>query len=243
MLLIAHRGESYDAPENTLAAIGLAWDRGATAVEIDARLCADGVLMVSHDPDTRRIGGTRRPIYRQTEAELRRLDAGAWKHARWAGARMPRLRDVLATVPTRGRLFIEMKEGAETVPPLQADLAQSRLRPAQATVMSFHEATVAAAVRALPENEVCLLLRARDYRTLQAWSHAIVRARQLGARSLDVEAHSRLNRTLITAAHTAGLNVYTWTVNRTPIARRLAAAGIDGITTDRRAWLAAQLGQ
>ena len=127
-LLIAHRGESYDAPENTLAAINLAWERGAAAVELDARMSADGVLVVSHDPDTRRIGGPRRPIRQQTAAESTQLDAGRWKHRRWTGERLPLLRAALATVPRSGRLFVEMKEGPETVPPLVDDLRAANLR-------------------------------------------------------------------------------------------------------------------
>jgi len=170
-LLIAHRGESYDAPENTLAAIHLAWSRGARAVEIDARLTADGALVVSHDPDTRRIGGPRRPIRRQTVEDLRALDAGAWKHRRWTGERIPLLREVLATVPRHARLFIEMKEGADTVPPLVDDVAAAAPRPGQLIVMSFLPETVAAAARALPDCEICLLLRARDYATATRWSN------------------------------------------------------------------------
>lgn len=197
--------------------------------------------MVIHDPNTQRIGGPRRPIARQTEAELRALDAGVWKHRRWTGERIPRLRDVLATVPRHGRLFIEMKEGPETVTPLAADLAASKLDPAQALVMSFHPETVAAAARALPGHEVCLLLRARDYTPKDALQRAIANARDRGARSLNLEAHRQFDENTITVAHAAGLKIYVWTVNRVSTARRLTAAGIDGITTDRCAWLTAQL--
>jgi glycerophosphoryl diester phosphodiesterase len=242
-LLIAHRGESYDAPENTRAAVNLAWERGARAVEIDARLSADGVLVVSHDPDTRRIGGPRRPIRRQTIAELRTLDAGAWKSRRWTGERLPLLREVLAGVPARGRLFVEMKEGPETVPPLADDLAAAKLDDRQVIVMSFLPQTVAAAARALPRCEICLLLRARDYLADGAFTRVLARARELGCHSLDVESHRRLTPAVIDATHAAGLALYVWTVNRVPTARRLAAAGIDGITTDRCAWMTAQLGQ
>jgi glycerophosphoryl diester phosphodiesterase len=241
VLFIAHRGESHDAPENTLAAVHLAWKRSARAVEIDARMSTDGVLVVSHDPDTRRIGGPRARISHQTAAELSRIDAGAWKHRRWTGERIPRLRDVLATVPPLGRLFIEMKEGPETVRPLVVDLARARLSPRQTVVMSFVTETVATAAQSLPEHEVCLLLRARDYARAGAWARAIHSARDLGARGLNVEVHRALDAKKILAAHDAGLTVYTWTVNRIPTARRLALAGIDGITTDRCAWMREQL--
>jgi glycerophosphoryl diester phosphodiesterase len=85
------------------------------------------------------------------------------------------------------------------------------------------------------------LLRARDYTPRNTLPRAIARARELGARSLDVESHRQLDGAKIAAAHAAGLNIYVWTVNRISTARRLAAAGIDGITTDRCAWMTAQL--
>ena len=83
--IIAHRGESRLAPENTLAAINLAWQRGADAVEIDCHLTADGHLIVCHDDNTRRTAGRKLVIRQSTLAQLRELDAGAWKGVRWGG--------------------------------------------------------------------------------------------------------------------------------------------------------------
>jgi glycerophosphoryl diester phosphodiesterase len=150
---------------------------------------------------------------------------------------------VLATVPAHGRLFVEMKEGPDTVPPLAALLAVAKLSDRQVIVMSFVPATVAAAASFLSSCEICLLLRARDYLPKGALARVLPRARELGCHSLDVELHRRLGPAVIDAAHTAGLAVYVWTVNRIPTARRLATAGIDGITTDRCAWMSEQLPQ
>jgi glycerophosphoryl diester phosphodiesterase len=240
-LLIAHRGESHEAPENSLAAVRLAWVRGARAVEIDVRRSADGELVVIHDADTRRIGGPRRAVAAQTAEQLASLDAGSWKHPRWAGERVPLLGEVLASVPARGRLFIELKEGPECVPPLVKLLARSGLAPRQVLMMSFAEATVAAAAAALPHHEVALLLDARRYVPRGALASAIERAKKLGCRALDVGVHRRLDAAKIAAVHAAGLRLYVWTVDRVSTARRLAEVGIDGITTNRCAWLAAQL--
>ena len=80
--IIAHRGESWLAPENTLAAFNLAWKRGADAVELDVHLTADGHLIVCHDDNTERTTGRKLVIRQSTLAELRTLDAGAWKGAR-----------------------------------------------------------------------------------------------------------------------------------------------------------------
>jgi glycerophosphoryl diester phosphodiesterase len=64
-LIIAHRGESFDAPENTMAAINLAWERGAEAVEIDVHLSKDNEVVVFHDVNTKRVAGVDKKIAAQ----------------------------------------------------------------------------------------------------------------------------------------------------------------------------------
>src|SRR5262245_45356940 len=73
---VAHRGESADAPENTMAAFRLAWERNVDAIELDVHLTRDGKLIVSHDADTKRTTGTNKVIVQSTLDELRPLDAG-----------------------------------------------------------------------------------------------------------------------------------------------------------------------
>src|SRR5580704_14008797 len=88
---VAHRGASFDAPENTLAAVNLAWRQRADAVEIDVHLSRDGQLVVIHDYNTRRTTGVNRLVARQTLAELRALDAGRWKGLEWLDETIPTL--------------------------------------------------------------------------------------------------------------------------------------------------------
>lgn len=241
-MIIAHRGESRDAPENTLGSIQLAWDRGAAAVELDVRLTRDEEVVVVHDPDLRRIGGSPRIVARSTAAELRTCDIGSWKHRRWSGERVPLLREVLATVPRGGCLFVEIKVGPEIVPALGAVLQAHGPSHGRIVLMSFNRETMAAVARVLPRYEACLLLTARHWLGRGgAITAAIDAARRLGCVSLDVEVHRQLNASCIDAVHSAGMSLYTWTVNRVATTRRLAAAGIDGITTDRCAWMQAQL--
>src|SRR5580698_8356847 len=99
MEIIAHRGSSFEAPENTLAAVNLAWRQRADAVEIDVHLSRDGRLVVIHDSNTRRTTGVNRKVARQTLAELHALDAGRWKGLTWLGEKIPSLEEVLASVP------------------------------------------------------------------------------------------------------------------------------------------------
>ena len=96
-LIIAHRGESYDAPENTLAAINLAWQRNADAVEIDIQLSADNQIVVIHDLNTKRIGNRNKKVKKQTLAELKELEAGKHKGEKWKDEKIPTLSEVLET--------------------------------------------------------------------------------------------------------------------------------------------------
>ena len=124
--LIAHRGASAYAPENTVPAFRLAADQGATFVEFDLRLTRDGQLVVLHDdtlerttdveaiyPDRGRAetpGAPRHwPLADFTLAELARLDAGTWFDSRFAGTRLPTFRDTIDALKGRSGLFIELK--------------------------------------------------------------------------------------------------------------------------------------
>lgn len=241
-LLIAHRGESRDAPENTLAAVNLAWSRGARAVEIDVRSSADGRPVVIHDASTRRIGGPAKAVAAQTADQLRRLDAGLWKGRRWAGERIPFLEEVLETIPAGGRLFIELKEGPESARVVSDVLRARAFDPRQLLLMSFNEETVQHLSLARLGIDVCLLLEAKQWKRRGGLARAVQVAHEFGLAGLNLEVDRALNEAVIRGVHDARLAIHCWTVNRVSTARRLARAGIDGITTDRCAWMTRHLG-
>src|SRR5690606_38835440 len=98
-----------DAPENTLAAFNLAWERGVPAIELDVHLSADDRLIVIHDATTKRTTGVDLAVKDSTLDQLRALDAGSWKGEQWAGEPMPTLEEALATIPEGARCLIEVK--------------------------------------------------------------------------------------------------------------------------------------
>jgi glycerophosphoryl diester phosphodiesterase len=240
--LIAHRGESADAPENTLAAFRLAWERKADAIELDVHLTRDGELVVCHDPDTKRTTGVALTIKQSTAEGLRKLDAGRWKGARWAGERMPLLGEALATIPDGARCFIEVKVGPESVPALVKAVRASGKRPEQLVVISFHAATVAEAKRRLPELKAYYLASFEKDKETGAWTPTadalIARAKALGADGLDLSAKGPIDRAFVDRVKQAGLGLFVWTIDDPAQARRLAEAGVDGITTNRAGKLA-----
>src|SRR4030095_10823194 len=137
MEIIAHRGASHDAPENTLAAVKLAWAQGADEVEVDVQFSKDGHVVVIHDDDTRKTTGVAKRVRDQALAELRRLDVGRWKDPKWAGERIPTLAEVLATIPSGKRLFVEIKCGPGCIPALAEDFRRSGRKPAQVVLIGF----------------------------------------------------------------------------------------------------------
>lgn len=242
MEIIAHRGASHEAPENTLAAIRLAWSQDADAVEIDVRLTRDGRLAVIHDSDTRRTARARRRVSECTLDELQRLDAGSWKSPAFAGEPIPSLDAVLALVPTGKRLFIEVKSGADAIGELVRCLARSKLDPTQVAIIAFDLGTVRTAKRLLPKCEACWILESSpsgDSGRL-APRETIQRARAAQLDGLDLEAHCA-DAEWVKQTHAAGFKLHVWTVDDAPAARRLIEAGVDGITTNRPGWLRRQL--
>ena len=102
--IIAHRGASYDAPENTLASMRLGWEQKADSNELDVYLSKDGQIVLLHDATTKRTAGKDKPVIEQTVEELRTLDAGSWKGTQWAGEKIPTLAETLQILP-EGKRF------------------------------------------------------------------------------------------------------------------------------------------
>lgn len=233
-MLIAHRGESFNAPENTLAAINLAWQRGAEAVEIDIRLTRDRKIVVFHDETTWRLARKPRKVHNQTLPELKELDVGRHKGAQWAGQKIPTLTELLDSVPSGKSLFIEIKSGPEILPVFKKDLKQSKISPRHIKLIGLEFTTMLAAKKLLPAYEVFL---AADAKSLPKIRNLIARVEQSGLDGLDLTASKWIDKNLKDQMDRLGLKLYVWTVNDPKTARQLYKARIHGITTDRPSWL------
>ncbi len=117
-LVIAHRGYSLRAPENTLAAFKLGWESGADGIECDVHLSADGRVVCIHDHDTGRVSREVLTVARTKWSDLQKLDVGSWKDNRWAGESIPLLEDAIKAGPSTLLWVVEIKCGPEIVTPL-----------------------------------------------------------------------------------------------------------------------------
>lgn len=238
----AHRGASARAPENTLAAVELAYREGAGAVEIDVRLSADRVPVVMHDATTARTGGRDRPVAEQTLAELRELDVGAWKGAAFAGERIPTLAEVIGAVPPGRTLFVEVKVEVGELAPILEVIGATPCR-GEVAVESGH-LEVLEAIRARgPTPPVHWTVFARRDRARGYLRHPrsiVERARRAGFTGLALDVRG-FDREVVRSARAAGLEVGVWTLDDPRLLGELRGLGLRWIETNRPAAMAAAL--
>ncbi|MHB8644542.1 MAG: glycerophosphodiester phosphodiesterase [Thermomicrobiales bacterium] len=207
-LIIAHRGASADAPENTLAAFRLAIAQGADGLECDLRMSADGVIVISHDDSLHRTHAHPAHIAEATAAQLAADD-------------VPTLAETLATV--RGKLPLINLELKEPIPP--DTLAATIGANADGIILSsFDTAIIATTHAALPQLPFWLL-------THHGTNEAIDTARRLGCIGIHVW-HRGATPRFIAHARRAGFPVYIWTLDDLRRAAVLAGRGVAGITTN-----------
>ncbi len=233
--IVAHRGASHDAPENTLAAFRQAWALGVEAVELDVHVTSDGQVVVMHDPSMKRTSGVDLVIADHTLAELVELDVGAWKGPQFAGERIPTLRDVLATIPPGRSLFVELKSGVATVPTVAAAIRDGT--PTSATVMlqSFDPDVLAALAKATPDAAAYWTVDP----TLDANHHALPYPRGVitdavrhGFAGLALRLDG-VDDAFLADARKAGLFVDVWTANDASMLASLTVRDVRWIETDR----------
>jgi glycerophosphoryl diester phosphodiesterase len=243
--IVGHRGASYDAPENTLAAIRLGWEQNADAVEFDVYLSKDGQIVLIHDADTERVAGVKRKIVEQTTEELRQLDVGKWKHAKYTGEKIPLLSEALATIPPGKRVFIEVKCGPEIVPELKRQLALAKRPAAETAIISFQKDVIAECKKTIPTCKAYWLASIKRDKKTNEWNHTvddlIQTGKELHADGLDLSACDLIDKSFGDKVKASGLELLVWTVNDAKVAKQMVAAGVQGITTDRPEWLRAEL--
>jgi glycerophosphoryl diester phosphodiesterase len=244
-LIIAHRGESLDAPENTLGSINLAWQQGAEAVEIDVHLSKDNHVVVIHDFNTKRVGDRNKKTSNQILLELKELDIGSWKNEKWKNEKIPTLKEVLQTVPNKKKIIIEIKSDKKILPFIKDDIKNSKLQAEQIEFISFSYSTIVETKKLFPQN-ISLYLVDLDY----TWytklisppvEKLIAKVKNGNLDGLNVWAGNLLTKEFVHKVKTANLFLYCWTVNNPKQALKLIDWGIDGITTDRAYWLKNEL--
>jgi len=244
--IVAHRGASRDAPENTIAAFELAWRQGADAIEGDFYLTKDRRIVCIHDSTTKRTAGENLRVAGSTLAELRKLDVGKWRGAKWAGQRIATLEEVLAIVPEGKRLLIEIKCGPEIVGVLKKVLESSRLTRQQTILISFNTKVIAEAKKQLPKHKAFWLTGLRKDKKTGRCSPSLekvlstlkeTRADGLGCQAVP----AAIDSSFMSKLRSRGLELHVWTVDNVKTALYFQELGASSITTNRPAWLREQI--
>jgi glycerophosphoryl diester phosphodiesterase len=246
-LIIAHRGASHDAPENTLAAFREAWKQGADGIEADFYLSSDGKVVCFHDKDTQRVAGVKHVVKDTPFDVLRSLDVGAWKDARFRGERIPTFDEVAAIVPAGKTFFIELKTGPEIVAPLVEAIEASHLDRDNTVVISFQADTIAECERRMPDVKTYWLTGYKQPEKDGPWKptreEVIASLDESHADGLGTQAERKVvDKAFLDALCDAGhCDFSVWTIDDVKTARFYKKLDAEAITTNRPGWLRAKL--
>ncbi|ROO83769.1 glycerophosphoryl diester phosphodiesterase [Actinocorallia herbida] len=233
MTVIAHRGASSAAPENTLAAQEVARKGGADFIENDVQPSKDGVPFILHDPTVDRTTDGTGAIRSLTSAELKALDAGSWFSPNFAGERLPTLAEQLADLKARGgNLLLEIK-GAHTRDEVATIVKV--IRDAGMTqrvfIQSFEVDALKYSRELAPELPTGLLRSGLD-------ADPVAVAKDLGVTAYNPTGDALIaDPKAIADLHAAGIAVMAWTVDSAAQWKKLDEAGVDGVITNRPAEL------
>ncbi len=224
MLVIAHRGASAYAPENTMAAFELAYDLGARAIELDVQMSSDGVLVVIHDFTLERTSNGKGMVHQTPWEVISNLDAGSWFDEDFAYAKIPTLDQVLAWLPANVDLNIEIKK-----------LGLDERNIAEAVIQRVKESKKASQIAVSSFDHQCLLeLQAAGLNIGVLTNSNMIKPvnymKQVGLKPVSYNPSGVfVTKELVKEVHGADLKLYTYTVNDPDIAKHFEMIGVDGI--------------
>lgn len=227
--IIAHRGDSSAAPENTMPAFASTTDAGAQYFEIDIRMSQDGVPVVIHDKTVDRTTNGTGLVAEMTAAELRTLDAGSWFADSFAGTRIPTLDEVLAHASNSAVDVVIEYKGTWNKTNIRTtiDMIEAAGLADNVITQSFSEKTIARISKISPDLPVGWLTQTIDRSIVST-------AKKIGADAVNPKSATARG---VALAHRARLGVFVWTHDEDPDWEELTEMGVDGIITNRPAAL------
>ena len=242
-MIIAHRGVSFDLPENSLPAFNMSWNHAADGIEGDFHLTKDGAIVCIHDEDTGRVCKQNIVVRDSTLKELKALDLDC-QGTENLQIKIPTLNEVLEILPDGKKIFIEIKCGSEIVEPLFSELTRSKLNLNDAVIISFDEEVIKE-FKVIAPNYRALLLY--SYKQLNRNSsevgcninNLIDVMRNIKADGLGTD--NEFSKTLVEQTINAGFEYHSWTIDSIDVAQKLINWGSSSITTNKPGHLIQQL--
>jgi glycerophosphoryl diester phosphodiesterase len=223
VLIIAHRGSSWTAPENTLAAFRLAAEQQTDFIELDVQESADGQVLVAHDSDLMKVAGNPTKIWEGDAATLRAIDIGSYKNPGFATERVPTLAEALDVCKGRCKVVVELKSygHGQQLEQRVVDVVETAGMQNDCIFMSLDHAMARKLKELRPSWRVGLLV-----------AKSIGDLTQLPGDFVAVEARMA-TRSFIRQMHRAGKDVYVWTLNDPAWMFVALSRGVDGLITDK----------
>lgn len=233
---IAHRGASWYAPENSLAAIKLAWELGADGAECDIQLTKDRQIVLWHDSNTERLTIKKLDIAQTNYSDLQKLNIklSETNSAYFEGQRMPLLKEVLRAITKNQLLVIEIKCGKEIFPELQKVIRQY-WKTGNIAFIGFSFETIALAKYNFPDVPCYYLSSSKE--------GILTKIPDIQKVKLDgVDLNSKIiDQQLVQELRKAKIEIWCWTVDALDETIRMKELGVNVITTNRPTWLKEQM--
>tara|TARA_B110000037_G_C17078450_1_gene488927 strand:+ start:793 stop:1491 length:699 start_codon:yes stop_codon:yes gene_type:complete len=225
-MIIAHRGISFDLPENSLSAFNASWAVGVDGIEGDFHLTRDGSIVCIHDDNTSRVCNKNLVICNSTLQELKELNLQC-ESKNHLNIKIPTLTEVLKTVPSGKKIFIEIKCGVEILSPLVKELSRSKINSNQVVIISFDRQVVKELKEMAPEYKALLLYSYEEGREVSSLINEMFDIKADG-----IGTDNELSKEFVEKVIISGLEYHSWTIDNADTANQLISWGSNSITTN-----------
>jgi glycerophosphoryl diester phosphodiesterase len=225
-MIIAHRGISFDLPENSLSAFDASWAVGVDGIEGDFHLTRDGSIVCIHDDNTSRVCNKNLVICNSTLQELKELNLQC-EGKDHLNIKIPTLTEVLKIVPSGKKIFIEIKCGVEILSPLIKELSRSKINSTQVVIISFDRQVVKELKEMAPEYKALLLYSYEEGREVSSLINEMFDIKADG-----IGTDNQLSKEFVEKVIISGLEYHSWTIDNADTANQLISWGSNSITTN-----------
>ena len=225
-MIIAHRGISFDLPENSLSAFNASWAVGVDGIEGDFHLTRDGSIVCIHDNNTSRVCNKNLVICNSTLQELKELNLQC-EGKDHLNIKIPTLTEVLKIVPSGKKIFIEIKCGVEILSPLIKELSRSKINSTQVVIISFDRQVVKELKEMAPEYKALLLYSYKEGREVSSLINEMFDIKADG-----IGTDNELSKEFVEKVIISGLEYHSWTIDNADTANQLISWGSNSITTN-----------
>ena len=241
-MIVAHRGASHEAPENTMPAFKLAWEQDADAIEGDFRLTKDGHIVCIHDANTKRVSNMDVVVQTSTLAELRAVDVSLLHGEAFKDVTIPTIAEVFSTIPDEKIIYIEIKCGAEIIPPLLEAIKKSGLKDEQIIFICFNAQVLHELKVKTPQYKsywLCSFYKTEEGEITPPLETVLETLASIKADGID--SNVAIPESFVEAIKTSGYEWHVWTVDDLEVAKRIQTWGADSITSNKPSYIKTNL--